>query len=87
MRYKVIGIEHFANKIGPSAKAGDSVGLLIVPIEEFMYLIRFKRGYYCQGWDSMVDYALVKAETYDRAILKIIEKYSDASDFECLNIL
>lgn len=36
MKYKIIGIEHFANKIGPSAKAGDTVGLLIVPVEEIM---------------------------------------------------
>lgn len=34
MRYKVIGIEHFANKIGQPARAGDMVGLLIVPVEE-----------------------------------------------------
>jgi hypothetical protein len=51
-----------------------------------MFLIRFRRQILLSDWDSMTDYALVKAETYDDAILKILEKYKNACCFECLNI-
>lgn len=48
-----------------------------------MFLIKFSHG---QDWQLIVEYALVTAETYEIACEKITKKYSDATNFRCLNI-
>ena len=51
-----------------------------------MYLIKFTYEYYCQGFETTQEYALVKAASPQEAYRKIKERYEGARDFYNLTI-
>lgn len=52
------------------------------------YLLKFTYDYYCQGYESTFEYALVYAYSFEQACNYIrleSAKYTNARDFENLN--